>query len=153
MLASMLSIVYYRLQNAILFLWENIRSWCDICVCLQRENELGVTQELVLQSKGLVQVRYFWCIICDLSRNISVVPNPQFPFNTELLTTSTFRDPLDSSSLSRLYFSRPTWQFFPWPYLQALHLSNGTSLRLWIPLRFWQWWGTVKLRLHPLPWR
>ena len=62
-----------------------------------------VTQELALQSKGLAQVRYFWCIICDLSRNISVVPNPQFLFNTELLTTSTFRDPLDISSL------HPTW--------------------------------------------
>ncbi len=41
----------------------------------------------------------FLVSICDLSRNISVVPNPQFPFNTEFFTTSTFRDPLDSSSL------------------------------------------------------
>ncbi len=47
-----LSIVYYWLQNVIRF-WENIRSWCDICVCLQRENELGVTQELSLQSRTL----------------------------------------------------------------------------------------------------
>jgi hypothetical protein len=53
MLASMLSIVYYSLQNAIRFLWENIRSWCAICVCLQRESEVGVTQELALQSRGL----------------------------------------------------------------------------------------------------
>jgi hypothetical protein len=35
--------------------------------------------------------------ICDLSRNISVVPNPQFPLYTEFLTTFTIRDPLDSS--------------------------------------------------------
>ncbi len=48
-----LSIVYYWLKNAIRFLWENIRSWCVICVCLQREIELGVTQELVLQSRAL----------------------------------------------------------------------------------------------------
>ena len=60
MLPSMLSMVYYSLQNAIRFLWENIRNWCVICVCLQRESELGVTQELVLQSKDLAQVRYFW---------------------------------------------------------------------------------------------
>jgi hypothetical protein len=59
MIASMLSIVYYSLQTAIRFLWENIRSWCAICVCLQRESEVGVTQELALQSKGLAQVRYF----------------------------------------------------------------------------------------------
>ena len=51
--------------------------------------------------------------ICDLSRNISVVPNPQFPLNTELLTTFTFRDPLDSSSL------HPTCR----------HLPNATNLR------------------------
>jgi hypothetical protein len=45
----------------------------------------------------------------DLSRNISVVPNPQFPFNTALLTTSNFRDPLDSSSLD------PTCSHFTCP--------------------------------------
>jgi hypothetical protein len=47
--------------------------------------------------------------ICDLSRNISVVPNPQFPLNTALLTTFTFRDPLDSSSL------HPTCRHFTCP--------------------------------------
>ena len=87
MLDSMLSIVHYWLHNAIRFLWENIRSWCVICVCLQRESELGVTQELALQSKGLAQVRYF-CSICDLSRNISVVPNPQFPATLALIWPS-----------------------------------------------------------------
>jgi hypothetical protein len=35
MLACMLSIVYYWLQNAIRFLWENIMSWCAICASNQ----------------------------------------------------------------------------------------------------------------------
>jgi len=117
----MLSIVYYWLQNAIRFLWENIRSWCAICVCLQRESELGVTQELALQSTDLAQVWYFWCIICDLSRNISVVPNPQFPFNTEFFTTSTFRDPLDSSSL------HPTCRHFTCPFMDTITFLTVVS--------------------------
>ncbi len=82
MLASMLSIVYYRLQNAILFLWENIRSWCDICVCLQRE--------LVLQSKGLVQVR-------PVQEHIR---RPESPVSIQYWVAHD------------LYSSRPTWQFF-----------------------------------------
>jgi hypothetical protein len=48
-----LSIVYYWMQNAIRFLWENIRNWCVLCVCLEHDSELGVTQELVLQSRVL----------------------------------------------------------------------------------------------------
>jgi hypothetical protein len=30
MIVSMLSIVYYLLQNAIRFLWEDLRIWCVI---------------------------------------------------------------------------------------------------------------------------
>ena len=48
-----LSIVYYWLQNAIRFLWENISHWCVIFVCLGHDSELGVTQELALQSRVL----------------------------------------------------------------------------------------------------
>ncbi len=60
----------------------------------------------------------------DLSSNISVVPNPQFPFNTELLTTFTFPGPLDSSSL------HPTCRHFvPAQCHQSSFTDDG-------PLRF-----------------
>ncbi len=60
---------------------------------------LGSLRNLPLKVETLHKSDISGHIICDLSRNISVVPNPQFPLNTELLTTFTFRDPLDSSSL------------------------------------------------------
>ena len=82
--------------------------WCAICICLQRESELWVTQELALQSRCLRRVRYFWCSVLDLSSNISVVPNPQLPFNTELLTTFALRGPLANSSL------HPTCMHLTW---------------------------------------
>ncbi len=46
-------------------------------------------------------VRYFWCSVFDLSRNTSVVPNPQLPFNTELWMTCAFRGPLAPSPCCR----------------------------------------------------
>ena len=64
---------------------------------------LGSLRNLSLKVKALHKSDISGFRICDLSRNISVVPNPQFPLNTELLTTSTFRDPLDSSSLYSTY--------------------------------------------------
>ena len=80
-------------------LFSNIfpKSHGFFCLLPPTKSNLGSLRNL--SSRGLAQVRYFWCIISDLSRNrgIFVVPNPLFPFNTtELLTTSTFRDPLDS---------------------------------------------------------
>jgi hypothetical protein len=61
-------------------------------------------------------------LFAGLLANPDVRLSPQFPLNTELLTTFTFRGPLDSSSLH--------------PTLQTLHLTNPTSLRSWTPLRF-----------------
>jgi hypothetical protein len=61
-----------------------LRPGFPICVCLQRESELRVTQELALQSRSLGQVRYFWYTMCDLSRNISVVPNPMRVYTSRI---------------------------------------------------------------------
>ena len=74
---------------------------------------LGSLRNLPLKVETLHKSDISGHSICDLSRNISVVPNPQFPLNTELLTTFTFRGPLDSSSL------HPTCR----------HLPNATNLR------------------------
>ncbi len=89
-----LSIVYYWLQNAIRFLWENIRSWCAICVCLQRESEHGVTQELGLQSRALhksdISGQYMWPVQEHIRRPESLVP-------------------IEYWVAHELYFSRTTW--------------------------------------------
>jgi hypothetical protein len=114
MIASMFSRVYYWLQNAIRFLWENIRSWCAIFVCLQRESELGVTQELALQSRALHK--------SDISGASYVTcpgtyPSSRIPSSHWILSCS--RPLLFESHLIVLPFTLP----------EALHLSNVTSLR------------------------
>ena len=48
---------------------------------------LGSLRNLPLKVETLHKSDISGHSICDLSRNISVVPNPQFPLNTELLTT------------------------------------------------------------------
>jgi hypothetical protein len=133
MFPSMLSRVYYWLQNAIRFLWENIRDWCVICDVSNMTVNSGSLRNLPFKVESWTS-RYFWYIICDLSRNISVVPNPQFPLNTELITTS-----LDSSSL------HPTCSHFSCPMPGVfVHGHHYVS---------WQWWVTVKFRWYPLPGR
>ncbi len=97
----MLSIVYYWLKNAIRFLWENIRRWCVICVCLQRESELGVTQELALQSRALYK--------SDISGLIFLVKYRTCTRLQEHIRRPESPVPIEYWVAHDLYFSRTTW--------------------------------------------
>jgi hypothetical protein len=124
--------VYYWLQNAIWFLWENIRNWCVICVCFQRESNSGSLRNLPFKvepctSPIFLVAAYVTCPGTSLHPTWPVGTSPAQCQESSFMDTITFLTVVSDSKIS---------------------VTSATLTLIWpsdLPILTYHWWP------HSLP--